>query len=70
MKEEFNDEIFDDKFKEEELTLENIRITMAAENYFLNSDEMETLRKCYNNELTADDILKNIKEDINARMVK
>ena len=62
--------IFDDETQNTELVLENIRITMAAEKYFLSLDEVETLRKCYNNEIRPDEVLENIKEDINSRKGK
>ena len=57
----YNDEL---KIK----TIENIKTTMAIEKHFLLENEVTTLHKCMNEEMTIDDAILNVKNDILGKM--
>lgn len=52
------------------IIIENIKTTMAVENHFLTTSDLDMLTKCYNKELMPEDALKQIKDDIMFRVVK
>lgn len=58
-----------DEAYEENTVIENIKITMALENQFLDAADEALLRKCYRHEITPDDAIDMIKSDIISRKV-
>lgn len=57
------------EINQEDIIIENIKMTMALENQFLDESDEKLLRKCYRHEITASDAIELIKNDIISRKV-
>lgn len=52
------------------LMIENIKTTLACENQFLSQNDIDTLAKIYSHQISPDEAMTMIKNDIAFRVVK